>query len=344
MGELIEPLMLCNACLGSTDPDYQSYNFAVSGILLAIVGSIGLIGNIFVVKTYLHPDLAIQSTSIYIAALGFSDFFLVLTALFLFVLEAWRHHDYPFLAWLYVSGAPTIFPIAAIFQTSSVYFCVAAAVDCFLHVCRPRCFRNIPSDPKKAKTLCIIIFILCIFYNIPHYYELEKVECLDNFGFESAQICPTAFRSNLLYYTIYYTYMYTIFLAVAPLLLLIILNICVVYTVLSKGPSDGEEDDTVSLILVVFFFIFCNFTALLVNFLEMVVPDPNILVYLVDMSNLLVVVNGTANFFCYLTFGASFRRTLKKVVFGVKKSEDKRKELWLSTDETRLTQVTHSLL
>lgn len=39
------------------------------------------------------------------------------------------------------------------------------------------------------------------------------------------------------------------------------------------------------------------------------------LVYFVDLSNLLVVVNGTANFFCYFIFGTSFRNTLKKVIW-----------------------------
>jgi hypothetical protein len=33
--------------------------------------------------------------------------------------------------------------------------------------------------------------------------------------------------------------------------------------------SFSEDSDTISLILVVFLFIFCNFTALLVNFLEL---------------------------------------------------------------------------
>ncbi|RCN39736.1 hypothetical protein ANCCAN_14357 [Ancylostoma caninum] len=93
--DLDNPLIFCNACLGSTDPDYQTYNLAVSGVVLAIVGVIGLIGNILVVSVYTHDDHWKHSTSIYLAALAFSDFFLILTAMFLFVLEAWRHHNHP---------------------------------------------------------------------------------------------------------------------------------------------------------------------------------------------------------------------------------------------------------
>uniref|UniRef100_A0A7I4KHH2 G-protein coupled receptors family 1 profile domain-containing protein n=1 Tax=Brugia malayi TaxID=6279 RepID=A0A7I4KHH2_BRUMA len=79
-----------------------------------------------------------------------------------------------------------------------------------------------------------------------------------------------------------------------------------------------DDSDTISLILVVFMFIFCNSAALLVNFIEMVFAEKayHLLVYLVDMSNLLVVINCTGNFFCYLFFGASFRRTLRKILIG----------------------------
>jgi hypothetical protein len=81
-------------------------------------------------------------------------------------------------------------------------------------------------------------------------------------------------------------------MAVGPLLLLIVLNVCIVYTAVCRKPrADDPDSDIVSLILVVFLFIFCNFMALLVNFLELTFAEQlkHIIVYLVDLSNLLVV-------------------------------------------------------
>lgn len=80
----------------------------------------------------------------------------------------------------------------------------------------------------------------------------------------------------------------------------------------------SDDSDTLSLILVVCFFIVCNFTALLVNFLELTLYEQlsHVIVYLVDLSNLLVVVNCTANFFLYLIFGNSFRQSLYKIMAG----------------------------
>lgn len=44
-------------------------------------------------------------------------------------------------------------------------------------------------------------------------------------------------RTNVLYYQLYYTYMYTIFMAVGPLLIIVILNVFVVTAVFKKGAS-----------------------------------------------------------------------------------------------------------
>ncbi|KAJ1369521.1 7 transmembrane receptor (rhodopsin) [Parelaphostrongylus tenuis] len=104
--------------------------------------------------------------------------------------------------------------------------------------------------------------------------DAVNVPCITVDGSLGQQICPTDIRLDPAYYAIYYTYMYTTFLAIGPLTLLILLNICVVYTVLSKRTADSDDSDTISLILVVFFFIFCNFTALLVNFMEIILNNP----------------------------------------------------------------------
>ncbi|GMT13852.1 hypothetical protein PFISCL1PPCAC_5149, partial [Pristionchus fissidentatus] len=347
--------LLCSDCQGSSDPSYQTYNLIVSGVIMSLIGMVGLVGNCLVVRVYLSRTQRVHSSSIYLAALAVSDFFLILTALFLFVLEAWRHHDKPFIAWLYVNGTPFVFPLASVFQTSSVYFCVAAAVDCFIAVVLPS-LKELCCTPHRAKITVSIIMMFCFLYNIPHAFEVKKVACWDStVNATSSQICPTTIRQNVLYYTIYYTYMYTTFLAVGPLCLLIVINICVVFIVIRKSRKrpaneklagififknnfsvEPEESDLTSLILVVFFFIFCNSTALFVNFLEMIMaanateenPPSSIFVYLVDFSNLLIVVNGTMNFFCYLIFGASFRRTLMEIFFNP------RRKLKLRIDES----------
>ncbi|VDK53540.1 unnamed protein product [Anisakis simplex] len=306
---------------------------AVSGVILPIVGLIGLCGNFLVVMVYGSAEQRINSTSVYLAALAASDFLMICTALVLYVLEAWRYHGPPVIATVYGRTAPYVFPLSTILQTTSVYFCVAAAADCFIAVVLPNRFKNSYCTARCAKLTVCCIAVMSILYNVPHWFELASIDCLDeryNLSL-SVQICPTELRNNELYYQLYYTYMYTIFMAVGPLLLIVILNICVVRAVLKIGAS--EDSDTVSLILVVFMFIICNAAALLVNFIEMLFAEKiyHILVYLVDMSNLLVVVNCTGNFFCYFFFGNSFRRTLKQILFGKRTGKLDNHRLWAAS-------------
>ena len=70
-------------------------------------------------------------------------------------------------------------------------------------------------------------------------------------------------------------------------------------------------------------FIFCNFTALLINFLELTLYEQlkGTLVYLVDMSNFLIVINGSCNFFIYLIFGKSFRESFFEIIGYSKKDK-----------------------
>lgn len=83
-------MLFCNVCMIATDPAYQAYNVTISGIVLAVVGLFGIVGNAFVIFVYTRPSLRKQSTSVYLAALAMSDLCMVCTAMFLFALEAWR--------------------------------------------------------------------------------------------------------------------------------------------------------------------------------------------------------------------------------------------------------------
>ena len=113
--------------------------------------------------------------------------------------------------------------------------------------------------------------------------------------------------------------MYTVFLAVGPLVVLIILNTCIIFA--SIILKRGKTEDNISLvkleflnqcqvtelffqILVVLLFIACNTIALLLNIFEESL-ERNLLWrfnYLVDVSNLLVVFNSSFNIVIFYIF------------------------------------------
>uniref|UniRef100_A0A915PN08 G-protein coupled receptors family 1 profile domain-containing protein n=1 Tax=Setaria digitata TaxID=48799 RepID=A0A915PN08_9BILA len=129
-----QQLPSCDICLGSSDSNYIKYNLVVSGVILPIVGLIGIIGNFLVMAVYGSAEQRTNSTNIYLAALALSDFCMIWTAIILYGLEAWRHHGPSVLATIYGRSAQFVFPISTVLQTTSVYFCVAAAADCFVRI------------------------------------------------------------------------------------------------------------------------------------------------------------------------------------------------------------------
>lgn len=60
---------------------------------------------------------------------------------------------------------------------------------------------------------------------------------------QSVEVCPAPFRFNPTYMTLYYKYMYSIFLAVGPLFVLIVLNSCIIVFTMLKSDNKGDGED-----------------------------------------------------------------------------------------------------
>ncbi|OZC06098.1 hypothetical protein X798_06918 [Onchocerca flexuosa] len=290
-------LPLCSICMGSSDSQYMKYNLAVSGVILPIIGFIGIIGNSLVMTVYGSIEQRNYSTNIYLAALALSDFSMIWTAIILYSIEAWRHHGPMVLSIIYVRSAKFVFPISTMLQTTSVYFCVAAAADFFVRIvlsakikdkiCTPRykfkyyklSFKkllkfvflknvamklsfllNFTEEPilifrfhqkllfmkryldqffRFARLFVLSIAMISFLYNVPHFFELKVIDCIDETRNNtlSVQVCPTELRNNAFYYELYYTYMYTIFMAAGPLVIIVTLNASIVRVVFKNGAS-----------------------------------------------------------------------------------------------------------
>ena len=375
----------CNVCdpSGPPSPSYKVYNMVMTGILLPTVGLFGLLGNTISAYVFTRPRM-LSSMNLYLCALAVSDICVITTAFFLFFMEGMRRYNAT-IARMFGAGAPVFFPSGLAAQTCSVYFTVAAAIDCFLQVLAPKSCVLRYCTKRRALAVIALIVLLSAAYNITHCFEVAVVQCWDpKFDALSLQVCMTSFRMDPLYLEIYYVYGYTIVMAVGPLVVLVIINAIIIIALavkkqrkkrepLQKKPhtttatttttttttttcchrqhstspnghlpshvvSDGsasngrlipglppspprspapneeeEEVDAITLILVVCLFIFCNSLALIINFLEQTYYDQlgEALNYLVDISNLFVVCNSSANILFYYFFGDSFRHTLQ---------------------------------
>lgn len=133
-----------------------------------------------------------HSINLYLCALAASDTCVATTAVVLYSLLITECSD-PFISNLHSSLAPIIYPFSTIVQTMSIYFCIAAAVDCFVSTVLPNVrsasdasaaklmsvFRNKLCTAQRAKQITLAVSIFSVLYNVSHFYELEPIECFE---------------------------------------------------------------------------------------------------------------------------------------------------------------------
>ncbi|VDK75623.1 unnamed protein product [Onchocerca ochengi] len=254
-----------------------------------------------------------SSTNLYLCALGFSDCAVICTAIFLFCFDIIRRYSLH-ISLMFGAFSPIVYPAGMTAQTCSVYFTLMAAADCFVQVCLTDSCRKVVSREFFVKSIMLFIVAFSILYNVPHCLETVVLECWHTrFESRSLEVCPDPFSYKL----IYYKYMYSIFLAIGPLVVLVILTLCIIGASVVHKKGGSDSGDTIALILVVLLFIACNVAALLLNVFEVRLGEllgPYIN-YIVDASNVLVVFNSSCNFVIYVTFSSPFRRTLRRYIF-----------------------------
>uniref|UniRef100_A0A1I7USC5 G_PROTEIN_RECEP_F1_2 domain-containing protein n=1 Tax=Caenorhabditis tropicalis TaxID=1561998 RepID=A0A1I7USC5_9PELO len=308
-------LAVCGFCYDFAETrqvskEYEQFNLVVIGLMLPFIGCLGLIGNALSAFTYSRREM-ISSLNVYLFALACSDIVIILTAFFLFFLENMRKRS-EWATYYFAVLSPVMFPLGLTAQTMSVFITVASAFDCLVLVAASEKFKSKFCSVNTSILIIVKIFLLGTFYNSPHMYEIYVIDCWSTmYNTASKDVCPTALRANEDYVRIYYVYMYTIVMAVGPVFLLIIINSAIVIS-MRRSSSPNSESDIITLVLVVCLFISCNVLPLTVNFLELLFGIINS--YLIDLSNLMVVVNSSCNFLIYYTFGSNFRRTLRHYV------------------------------
>ncbi|PIC19405.1 hypothetical protein B9Z55_024971 [Caenorhabditis nigoni] len=305
-------LAVCGFCYDFAETrqvskEYEQFNLVVIGLMLPAIGCLGLIGNTLSAFTYSRREM-ISSLNVYLFALACSDIVIILTAFFLFFLENMRKRS-EWATYYFAVLSPVMFPLGLTAQTISVFITVASAFDCLVLVAASDKFKSKFCSVNTSIIVIVKILLLGALYNSPHMYEIYVIDCWSTmYNTASKDVCPTALRADEDYVRIYYVYMYTIVMAVGPVFLLVIINSAIVIS-MRRSSSPNSESDIITLVLVVCLFISCNVLPLTVNFLELLFGIINS--YLIDLSNLMVVVNSSCNFLIYYTFGSNFRRTLR---------------------------------
>uniref|UniRef100_A0A8R1TRZ7 G_PROTEIN_RECEP_F1_2 domain-containing protein n=2 Tax=Onchocerca TaxID=6281 RepID=A0A8R1TRZ7_ONCVO len=293
--------------------NYELYNMMVIRILLPVIGLFGLCGNGISAFIYSRKSMR-SSMNIYLCALAISDTIIILTAFLLFLIENLRYKSL-LLSEIFAILTPLTFPLGLTAQSLSVFLTVTSAIDCFIMIYSNPNYKRRFCTTSTAIKMVGMISMLALLYNSPHMFEINVIDCW-NIGYaeKSIDVCPTDLRQSELYLTVYYAWMYTVVMAVGPVLVLIVLNSAIIIAFRKTLPVSGDSD-IMALVVVVCLFITCNILPLTINFLELLFGYVNS--YLIDLSNLIVVLNSSCNFLIYFAFGSRFRKTLKKYVIKI---------------------------
>lgn len=84
---------------------------------------------------------------------------------------------------------------------------------------------------------------------------------------------------------------------------------------IGASPTTSGDDSVVTMVMVVILFLACNTLALIVNIVETFFdPDPLVVQYMTDTSNLLVVFNSSVNYVIYMCFDGVYRAEFKSCI------------------------------
>ncbi|EGT45390.1 hypothetical protein CAEBREN_28842 [Caenorhabditis brenneri] len=170
-------------------PFFEWANYLTIIMALPVLSVFGVLTNIINVFLYTRKRLQ-NSANTYLLFLACSDFMVIVTGLFIFWIDSARSYI-PELTHAPYTTVYTL-PFGYMAQTCSIYFTVAAAVDCFVNVCWASQAKHY-CTVHRAKQICISIVIVSIMYNSLRFPQFNLRRCFNDITKEQViEICPTS--------------------------------------------------------------------------------------------------------------------------------------------------------
>ncbi|XP_014663579.1 PREDICTED: FMRFamide receptor-like [Priapulus caudatus] len=295
----------------------------VQRIAIPIVMTVGVVGNSlsFVVLTQKRMR---SSTNCYLAALACFD---TLYLIFNFSMSL-VHAPGVAERKSYVNYMPWGFPLADLCSNTSVWLVVTFTVERYVAVCHP--LRGRPfCTVQRAKVAIACVFTLAFLAVFPTFLEWKSGWLKD--GNETIYwIYENELVNSERYRSVYYWFTAFMF-SFIPIVSLIIFNgfliqsvhrsrhqRCVMTQQKRGGDASLQETKiTIMLIIVVVVFLICQLPSAVLLIVSKEIPErspkENLVIGFNNISNLLMAINATCNFFLYCFLSDRFRRTFVKI-------------------------------
>uniref|UniRef100_A0AC35UD10 G_PROTEIN_RECEP_F1_2 domain-containing protein n=1 Tax=Rhabditophanes sp. KR3021 TaxID=114890 RepID=A0AC35UD10_9BILA len=225
---------------------------------------------------------------------------------------------------------------ANITNTASMWVVLALTIDRYLALCKPLSHRYI-GKRARVKKLMIIVSILAIIFCIPRFLEIETNKYCENVNNDS--ICHYQVqrsRINVTFQIVYRIVSGLLFVTLVPCIILFILTLKISFALhtaiirrntlcqnfgekTKKKSLPKEHKANIMLLLIISKFLISSILPTLNDIAERIIGEKAFVdsaraTMIVDISNLLVVINCSTNFWVFLIYGKRFRQIFKRLV------------------------------
>lgn len=295
--------------------------FWINAVLTGTLCLLGIIGN-SVSFAVLRRDREAPVASLLLQALAVVDNLLLVLWFVHFslrdVFSFAGFCDDGYRTWMYVRLYS--YPLLFVAQTATIWTTVLIASYRYLAVCKPYRALALSSVPVIQRSL-VVVFCFAVFYNLPHFFEVELATMTSPNGTERYVFRSTSLGRSRLYGLVYFDVLYYIFSFTLPLLLLTVLGakLVIAYQAVLRrrrrsSRQGADQNITLVMIVVVIVFVMCNAPARVVQLLwaYRVQKCGTFRFVVMELSNTLEVLNSSVNFVIYCVYRKQFRRILRQ--------------------------------
>ena len=226
----------------------------------------------------------------------------------------------------------------------TIWMMLLVTTDRYVYVCRPLVADTL-CNSRTRRVLSLLVFALAFVYNIPRFFD----SCVWTFkdmctGTSYSRMVFSLPFQNMYYFDIYQHAAYLLLLYVGPLSFLVVLNYKLLtairrlrrrqrqYTLCNmwqQQPHQSEANASIVLIIVVIVFVVCETPEMIVKILIVLSRSFSHLDHVISrhflrtfsiLSELLMVINSSVNFFIYCAFGRRFRFIMNELFRNVSRN------------------------
>ncbi len=326
--------------LESPNPDQDLcdiYRLVTSSVLITLCCAVSFLGNSLTLLTFNHSGYrSVSPTVILLQALAVVDTTILIPPLFVSVIPSickyanscnyYQDTIVPYL-WAY------LWPFSPISHVSTIWITVLVTVQRYMAVCQP--LAQFTSKLERVRTVRLqvtAVLLGAVVYNIPRFLENEIVVKSTDNGSYVFGINRTELYYNNVYQILYKNVLFFACMSVIPLVTLCVLTFRLVRELRRSrhsrqelaagrggdrgGNREMESGLSLSLLGVVLAFLLCQTPAVVNRLLTLTLPPKDrqcggLRFFFTPLSNLLVFINSSVNFFIYCLCSRTFRRHLK---------------------------------